>query len=180
MYVLSISSLSEVKMVLKGLRTFFLSNYLIRSVLSVPFYVFRLEVIVQSFDIVVFQKWNIPFFLFSFMFPETTCFLNKLPKHTAREFWILKQKNKENEGLRGFFECESFDGRLHWCGWVCALFSLSWTLSNFKTLFAESSAANSVSTKSWKDYPENSPFADSSKVRPSLLLNTAVVGQRSA
>lgn len=50
----------------------------------------------------MFQKWNIPFFLFSFMFPETTCFLNKLPKHTAREFWILKQKTKKTKDYEGF------------------------------------------------------------------------------
>lgn len=106
-------------------------------------------------------------FLFVFLYvSRNDMFLNKLPKHTAREFWILKQKNKENEGLRGFFECESFDGRLHWCGWVRVLFSLSWTLSNFKTLFAESSAANSVSTKSWKDYLENSPAPTRPKFDP--------------
>lgn len=123
MYVLSISSLSEVKMVLKGLRTFFLSLIILFvPSYQFPFYVFRLEVIVQSFDIVVFQKWNI-FLLFSLCFPKRHVFEQIIEAHSTRVL-NLKAKNKENEGLREFFECESFDGRLHWCGWVCVLFSL--------------------------------------------------------
>lgn len=49
------------------------------------------------------------YFVFPLCFPKRHVFEQITEAHSTRVL-NFKAKNKENDGLRGFFECESFDG----------------------------------------------------------------------